>query len=283
MEVTIGIPFYNAEATLKKTIYSVINQTYANFELILIDDSSTDNSLEIASMFHNDSRVKILRNEINLGLSASLNKINELAKGDIIIRMDADDLMFPDRIQKIVEAFDNNRDCNIIGHSAIIVNENDQIVGFRRSPEYSTILECYFSTRFIHPSVAYRKSLVENNFYNSEFDGCEDHEFWFRIFPYSKVFIIEDPLIFYRESSKIKLGTFISRHLKMLVFYKRYKTSVVIIKFFKANIISCLKIICYTFMHPLGINKIFLFYRNTTISNEGKLKYEKIIKKIIKN
>jgi len=207
-----------------------------------------------------------------------LNKINETAKSDIIIRMDADDIMFPDRIMKIVQAFDINIECNIIGHSAVVINEKDQIIGFRKAPELTSLMECYFSTRFIHPSVAYRKSLVENNFYNSQFDGCEDHEFWFRIFPYSKVFIIEEPLIFYRESSKIKLGTFIRRNLKMLAFYKRYKTSVVMIKFFKANIISFSKIILYTFLHPLGINKIFLYCRNTAISNEDILKYEKIIK-----
>lgn len=281
MEVTVGVPFYNAEATLKKTICSIINQTFSDFELILIDDCSTDNSLKIASMFLYDPRVKILQNKNNLGLSASLNKIINNANGDIIVRMDADDIMFPERVQKIVETFNNNKDCNIIGHSAIIVNEEDQIVGFRRSPEHVSLIECYYSTRFIHPSVAYRKSLVIKFLYDGKFDGCEDHELWFRMFSASKAITLVDPLIFYREPTKLKISTYFKRSLKLLNFFNENKSTIGYLYYLKATLLVYLKITIYAIFFTLKADQIFLRRRNKILLNKEKEAYQDILNKII--
>lgn len=283
MKVTIGIPFYNAELTLKKTIISILNQTFPDFELILVDDCSTDSSLIIATSFLSDPRVKIIKNKTNLGLSANLNKINNNAKGDIIIRMDHDDIMFPDRVMKIVEAFNENEDCNIIGHSAIIINENDQIVGFRKSPEHTSLIECYFSTRFIHPSVAYRKALVVNNLYNSKFDGCEDQELWYRIFSRSKALILDSALIFYREPSKLKFGTYFRRNLKLLKFFKENKSIAGSWNLVKATMLVYLKIILYALATTFGIDQIFLRSRNTCLLKKDEDKYQDILNKVITN
>ena len=97
--VTIGIPFYNASQFLEYAIKSVINQTYTNWELILVDDGSTDDSLSIARSF-NDQRIKILSDGVNKGLVSRLNEIILNSRGSYIARMDADDIMHFERIEK---------------------------------------------------------------------------------------------------------------------------------------------------------------------------------------
>ena len=100
--VTIGLPFYNDRLTLELAIKSIFAQTYKNWELILVDDGSTDGSLNIAKKI-TDKRVRIISDEKNKGLIFRLNQIASLAKGKYLARMDADDLMQPTRIEKQVE------------------------------------------------------------------------------------------------------------------------------------------------------------------------------------
>ena len=95
--VTIGIPIFNAEATLLETVQSVISQTVRDWELILIDDGSRDGSLAIANSIQ-DPRIRVLSDGVNKGLPARLNQIVDEAKYDLIMRMDADDLMHPQRL-----------------------------------------------------------------------------------------------------------------------------------------------------------------------------------------
>jgi len=99
--VTIGTGSYNDGADLLKMIKSVIAQTYQNWELIIINDGSTDNSFDIKEII-NDSRIRFYSNEGNIGRAKTLNKITKLAKGKYIARMDADDLCVPERIEKQV-------------------------------------------------------------------------------------------------------------------------------------------------------------------------------------
>ncbi|MCW1511070.1 glycosyltransferase family 2 protein, partial [Acinetobacter baumannii] len=97
--ISIGIPFYNAENFLANAIQSVINQSFKDWELILVDDGSTDKSLDIAREFEKkDNRIKVISDGLNLKLPARLNQIITISKYDFIARMDADDIMHPDRL-----------------------------------------------------------------------------------------------------------------------------------------------------------------------------------------
>lgn len=279
--VTVGIPIYNAERFLELSIRSVLNQTFRNFELILSDDGSTDASLEISKSF-TDPRIIVISDGKNRGISYRLNEQISIARGEYFVRMDADDIMFPERLKKIVETFNRNEDCNIIGSSAVIINENDQVIGFRKSPKHTSLIECYFSTRFIHPSVAYRKSLVVNNLYNSKYDGCEDHELWFRIFSCSKALILEEALIFYREPTNLKLGRYCKRSFKLLNFFKENKLKLGLWNFIKATTLVYLKIAIYVFVTPLNLDKILLHLRNKSLLEKEVGRYQDILNKIVK-
>src|SRR5690606_13478656 len=97
--VTMGMPVYNAEKFIKMAINSVLQQSHRNFELIITDDGSTDQSMDIVESF-NDSRIVLIKDSNNKGISHRLNQQIDLAKGKYFLRMDSDDIMFPDRIEK---------------------------------------------------------------------------------------------------------------------------------------------------------------------------------------
>ena len=122
---------FNGEAFLKQAIESILNQTFTDFEFIIINDGSNDNTLSIIQNY-TDSRITLINNEINLGLITSLNKGVSLAKAPLIARMDADDIAFPDRLFNQYQYFQNNPNCNIIGGNYSIISKNTSKMFFIR-------------------------------------------------------------------------------------------------------------------------------------------------------
>jgi glycosyltransferase involved in cell wall biosynthesis len=132
MPITIGLPFYNAEKFLADAIRSVFAQTYTDWELILMDDGSTDGSLEIAKSV-NDPRVRVYSDGENKKLAARLNEIVQLAKYDIIARMDADDLMSPTRLEKQLKVLTNNSKIDLVTAGLFSTTNDLKLIGVRIS------------------------------------------------------------------------------------------------------------------------------------------------------
>src|ERR1035437_115487 len=130
MKVSIGLPFYNNRATLGDAIRSVFSQTFSDWELILVDDGSTDGSLELAQGLC-DSRVRVFRDGINRGLPARLNQIAGLARGHYLARMDGDDLMHPERLAHQVEVLDRNKDAELAGTAIFSLDRSGRPRGMR--------------------------------------------------------------------------------------------------------------------------------------------------------
>jgi len=205
--VTIGIPIYNAECFLESSIKSVLNQTFNNFELILSDDGSTDHSLEIAKSFK-DPRIIILSDGLNKGISYRLNEQISMARGKYFVRMDADDLMFPSRLEKQISFLESHPDIDVIGSQAVVIDDNNKILGIRNSVIPVTINEALQKSIFIHPTVAGKTEWFRKFGYSDELKGVEDFDLWIRSFNQSKFHILHEPLLFYRDPLKIKLNTY---------------------------------------------------------------------------
>lgn len=284
--VTIAIPFYNAEAYLPYAIQSVINQTYKNWELLLIDDGSNDKSLEIAKKFCSiDHRITLINDNKNLGLAFRLNQSIKIAKGIYYARMDADDIMFKERISKQINILEANQDIDVLGSNACVINEHNEITGIRYNFENSTnddsIKDC---VSFIHPSITGKTSWFKNNLYDEKAIRIEDLELWSRtkstsVFKYSNT-----PLIFYREVE----GSYYIKYWKSIksFFYiskKRFKekkyleSCTWIIKGF-----SCIiKSIIYSLFAFLN-NEMFLIHRrNNILDKENYGLLDKELKKTI--
>ena len=181
------MPLFNGEKYLKQAIESILRQTYINFEFIIIDDASTDTSLEILEQY-NDPRIRLVKNDNNEGITKSLNRGLTIANGEYIARMDADDISLPNRFLEEVIFLDNNPDIVMVGTARELIDEygvriRDVIP--KKDPNFQDI--CNLNP-FQHSSIMIRKSiLLEFGGYNELFLSAEDCALWLRIVKKYKV------------------------------------------------------------------------------------------------
>ncbi len=203
--VSVLMPCYNAGQFLTQAIESILNQTLTGFELIIIDDGSSDDSIEKINLYRPfDERIVYLRNKSNLGIVASLNRGIQQAKGRFIARMDADDISAPQRLEKQVDYMTKNPDCIVCGTDISLINATGETVGLRSYfTGNDTIKQRILQKNpFAHPSTMIRKSvLIENNIsYSEEFGRAEDYHLWMRLINLGNFANIDEFLFEYRIS-----------------------------------------------------------------------------------
>ena len=205
--ISIGIPFYNAESTLLDAVRSVFAQTHTNWELILIDDGSTDRSLELAKSIK-DPRVRVYYDGKNRRLAARLNQLTGLAKYDFIARMDADDLMSPVRLEKQIELLNADSDIDLISTGLCSLNNDNEALGIRCATSKHTITNKGLlsgNSGIVHASLLGRRAWFERNPYKESMIKSQDTNLWVR--SYSKndlnVAFIPEPLYYYREDGNV--------------------------------------------------------------------------------
>ncbi|MFD1166484.1 glycosyltransferase family 2 protein [Sphingobacterium daejeonense] len=199
--VSVILPVYNAASTIKESLVSVCNQTYTKLEIIVINDGSTDNSLEvIKEIAKNDGRIKII-NKNNEGLIKGLNQGLSLANGEYIARMDADDLCYADRIEKQVKYLNKHLDIGLLGTAVKTFQKTNHEVSFL-SDSNQIRLKLFFQNEFAHPSVMIRHQVLLDNElkYNDRYLHVEDYGLWSSISRISKVSNLKTPLLHYRVS-----------------------------------------------------------------------------------
>lgn len=198
--VSVVMAVYNGEKYLREAINSILSQTYTDFEFIIVDDGSTDSSSDIIAEYK-DNRIVSLANTVNKGLIYSLNKGLDQAKGEYIIRMDADDLSAPNRIEEQVKYMDRNPEIGISGTSYVFFG--DGITSKKRRLERSPLqnkANLIFFPVVAHPSVIMRKSILNtyNLRYREEYKHAEDYGLWVEAVSHTKISNLNKPLLFYR-------------------------------------------------------------------------------------
>lgn len=174
---------YNGEKYLYDAVQSILNQTYSDFEFIIIDDASTDNSFPILKNF-NDSRIKIISNLKRMGLTNSLNIGLLLAEGEYIARMDADDISLSERLEYQVRFLDRNPDVAVVGTNEKHIDANGNELFLSNLPSSKNLVRwgLYFGNCICHPSVMMRyKCLREVGFYNTRYSRTQDYDLWMRL------------------------------------------------------------------------------------------------------
>ena len=198
-KVSIIMPVYNGEEYVEVAIDSIRNQSYKNWELILINDGSTDNTENIINQYA-DSRLKYIKNETNLGLIATLNKAISFCDGEYIARMDADDICEKERLSKQVNFLDKNPSIAMCGTNAIVIDEHGNKKGNIvnvSSNDYIQI-NLLFSVPIVHPTVMFRSQILRNYQYNPIYKHIEDYELWCRIADEYKICNLSSKLLEYR-------------------------------------------------------------------------------------
>ncbi|MFH6944318.1 glycosyltransferase family 2 protein [Flavobacterium sp. FlaQc-50] len=278
MLVSVGIPIYNAEQYLKLAIDSVLQQTFKDFELLLVNDGSTDNSLEIMTSY-NDSRIKIINDGVNKGLIFRLNEMIELSEGQYFVRMDADDVMFPDRLQKQLDLLRDNPEIDVVHGDAVSIDKDNSILGYKKSQEVKLKNDILRGIFPIHPTVMAKREVLLKNPYKEGFIQMEDMELWYRLIDKCRFQNLSDPLLFYREDSSNNSR----KHLKMikgrLKFAETYRTST--INKLKIVLESYLKYTIYLVLEKAKKEHILLNKRFQQLPQTAKIDFKKQLDLII--
>lgn len=282
--ITVGISIYNAETYLEDAIKSVLAQSFKDFELILIDDGSTDNSLAIVKSF-NDPRIRIYADGTNKRLPYRLNQIIQLAKYDYIARMDADDLMDVNRLKIQIEHLKKHPEIDLVTTGMYSIGKNNEILGKRIPEDYQMSTEEILNgvTNLLHASMLARKIWCLRNLYRVDNALAEDYELWLSAAIKNDLnyHVIQDPLYYYREVENVKKAKMIKGYNTQIEVIKRYSkgvisqsaTNKIILKF------SMKKIIVY-FLDFFNLMIILEKRRVLRVSEADKLRYQDNLSKI---
>lgn len=204
MKVSILLPVYNAESTIRETIDSILNQTYTDFEVIIINDGSSDNS-EQTILEYKDKRIHYYRNESNRGLIYTLNRGIELCKGQYIARIDADDIMLPTRLEEQIKFMEDHPMIIASGSSVIKFFPNGKQKIYTPPLKYKSIkYKILLGSPIPHPSAIIRKdTLLKHNIkYDIDYIHAEDYKFWYDLSKIGLLANIRKPLLMYRCSTE---------------------------------------------------------------------------------
>jgi glycosyltransferase involved in cell wall biosynthesis len=199
--VSVLLAVHNGGAFLDEAIHSILDQTFPDFELLVIDDGSTDDSYNRAAAFK-DPRIRILRNETNIGLTRSLNRGLAEASGEYIARQDADDISLPNRFAAQVQYLRSRLDVVLVGTSAVRINQKGMMVGTNDMPvthetiRWASVLD----NPFLHTSVMFRRNVVQEcGGYDEQYAVCQDYALWTRLAARHQVANLPERLVLMRE------------------------------------------------------------------------------------
>lgn len=197
-KISVVMPVYNTkEKYLREAIESILNQTYSDFEFIIINDGSTNNAEDVI-LSYKDKRIKYFKQE-NKGVANTLNYGFDIAQGEYIARMDSDDISLPNRFEKQIKFLEENKDIAILGswHEEF----HKQHI---RKPSYEIkLLDLFRGNLVSHPTIMLRKNDLDK--YQLRYDPsftCEDYELWSRIARYLKFHNLQEVLLKYRRENK---------------------------------------------------------------------------------
>jgi glycosyltransferase involved in cell wall biosynthesis len=199
-KVSVLMPMFNSEKYIGMAVESILNQTFKDFELIILNDGSTDNSKKIVESY-SDSRIILIENTQNQGLARTRNRLISEAKGAFLAWLDSDDIALPQRLQIQVDFLEKNPNHALVASWARIIGSNNLPTGnFVKSYIPNTDLSALllFVNYIVQSSVMLRRNLLPDEHYNLDFPPTEDYELWVRIAKKHPIAILNDILVDYR-------------------------------------------------------------------------------------
>lgn len=201
-KISVIMPAYNAEKYIAEAIDSILNQTFGDFEFIILNDSSADHTEEIIRSY-TDPRIVYLKNAQNMGVAATLNRGLSVAKGEYIARMDADDISLPERFEKQVAFLDKNPAVAVLGAGLERFDEGGTLDTVLPATDPKQMhIDLLFACGLAHPSVMMRACVIRGlGGYDLAFEGLEDYELWCRVARKYQVTTLPEVLLRYRIHS----------------------------------------------------------------------------------
>jgi glycosyltransferase involved in cell wall biosynthesis len=266
--ISVIMPFYNASNFLSEAVNSILGQSMKNFELIIINDASTDSSDNIIKNLK-DKRIRYVHNKNRKGIVFNLNRGIELAQADLLARMDGDDVAHPQRFEKQFKFMQSHPKISLVGSYAEMIDENGKSLGKIIKPTAHEDIQrvCFFYGPFIHPSVMYRKkAVVEAGRYREQYELTEDVDLFLRmIYEDNLTANIPELLLRYRQH-----GNSTSRHSKEIGL-KSFRLKREIVKKYRLSL--SLKELASIYIH---------FFLDMTLSGERKRKLQLQLKNLVR-
>lgn len=217
-KVSVIMTAYNSELTICEAIDSILNQSYSNLELIIVDDGSTDSTINLIKQYA-DQRIKLFQLKENVGLARALNFGFSKVKGEFIARMDSDDVSTKDRIEIQVKFLHGNSEIDLVGSYAYLCDKNLNVIGELKKPLNFSLIKDYikYQSPCIHPTWMFRKCILESNhLYNEKLIVAQDYDFLARLVLNGiKINNIPQKTLYYRQ---IKSSSSSRNHYYQLLF-----------------------------------------------------------------
>ncbi len=279
--ISIVMPVYNAELYLVESLKSIINQTYSNWELIVVDDCSTDKSFQILNKFaQKDNRIKVFKNKKRLGVAGTANFALKKANSKLIARMDADDIMHPQRLEKQRLFLLENKDVGLVGTQCVLINKSGKKIGYKYFPTSNQDIYrmIFHSIPIQQPTAMFNLNVLNKNIllYDQNKTTAEEVEVLFRILTSVKTANLPDVLLSYRlhgENTSLKnpKKTFYS------TFLTRFKaiTEYGYVPSFTGFVLNLMQLVFISVLPGKYITPVYYFLRvligngNTPIKNLG--------------
>lgn len=245
--ISVAIGTYNGAKWIERAVKSILSQTYQNFEIIICDDCSTDNTVEIVdNLIKTDSRVHLIHNSTNSGLNISLNRCIEVAKGDFIARMDDDDISLPERFERQISFLNDHPEIAFVGTSKSFFDD-DSTWGQSIAKQNPTIKDIYTSHAFAHPTIMIRKEALAavGNYSTDKLNRRgQDYDLWCKLYAAGyKGANLEDVLFCYYESQssikRRKLKFRIDHVRKELLWWKKLHLPVSYLRYPILDVVKC--------------------------------------------
>ena len=267
-KISVLMTVYNSERYLRTAIESVLNQSLKDFELIILDDCSTDSSWSIIEKYASqDERIVAIKNEVNLGGCQNLNKGLKILRGKYMARHDNDDWSYPDRLERQFNYMESHPEVGIVGGAIELIDKNGKTIG-KRTYNLSDLeirKKIFRYSPFAHPLVMVRKSVLDKVgcFYDPSFAPADDYDLWFRIGKESKFANLPDTLLKYRMlPGSITFSSTKKMEMKTIDVRRKYVRE----GFYRANWFDRL----YNFFHQFSIGmfpskmkiSLYNFFRN---------------------
>ncbi|WP_169303111.1 glycosyltransferase family 2 protein [Thalassotalea mangrovi] len=203
--ISVIMPVYNAQAYVKEAVFSILEQSFTDFEVIIVDDGSTDASGRIlADIARQDSRIH-LYSRTNHGLISSLNFALDKARGQYLARMDADDVSTPQRLQQQLQFLQQHPDIAVLGTGYVYIDQHGHRLGKRHTCMYhdDIVASFFFGNPIAHPSVMVNRRLLRQPLnYEADYIGAEDFQLWLRLSQQVRFANLPEPLLYYRLSGQ---------------------------------------------------------------------------------
>ena len=280
--VTIGLPFYNCETTLAYALQSVFAQTDPEWQLLLVDDGSTDGSLAIARQVR-DPRVVVISDGVNRGLPYRLNQIAALSEGRYLARMDGDDLMHPERICRQREFLQRNPGVDAVGSPAFIIDASNEVTGRRGDTRFDSSPQSVLEHGlFIHPTVMGLRDWFRSHPYDPSFVRAEDRELWCRAAGTATFARLDEALLFYREPEAVNVGNYLQSCATDRQIFKQYGPDLVGAARTRALVArSFVKSTCYRTARVSGRASLLVRRRNRVLTPSDHQAAKEVVERIL--